>query len=53
MRILDALGRRPLSFDDVAARSGMARGEVAAALGTLQLTGAVRRMEGGWVRARR
>lgn len=50
IRVRDALASRtPRDVDEVARRSGMAVDAVQAALGLLELSGSVRRRDGGWV----
>jgi len=52
LRVLDALAARSgRDADEVAMRSGLATAQVQAVLGRLQLEGAVREGERGWVRA--
>ncbi|WP_181429265.1 DNA-processing protein DprA [Curtobacterium sp. MCSS17_008] len=51
LRVLDALGRRPLGEQDLAVRSGMSLAEVADALALAQLQGLVVQTVGGWARA--
>ncbi|GLJ60005.1 DNA processing protein DprA [Microbacterium barkeri] len=52
VRVRDALASRsPRDVDEIARRSGMAVEAVQAALGLLELAGAVRRTDGGWVLA--
>lgn len=46
-RVLDALGHEPLHLDDVRERTGIAAHELASALTTLELDGAVRDIGGG------
>lgn len=49
-RVIDALSRRSARpVDDIARRSGLAVSAVGAVLGLLQLEGAVRERESGWV----
>lgn len=51
LRVLDALGRRPMSEHEVAARAGMGLAEVADTLALVQLQGLVTNTSGGWTRA--
>jgi len=51
--VFDALSvRAPRPISDVARRAGLSTGSVIGALGTLEMEGAVKRRESGWVRAR-
>ncbi|SDR70513.1 DNA-processing protein DprA [Agrococcus carbonis] len=53
LRVLDALSTRaPRAVDDLAMRTGMAPGDVSAALALLELGGAVGERGAGWVRVR-
>ncbi|MGO4103805.1 DNA-processing protein DprA [Leifsonia sp. YAF41] len=53
VRVFDALSTRaPRPIPDIARRAGLSTGSVIGALGTLDMEGAVRRRESGWVRAR-
>jgi DNA processing protein len=53
VRVFDALSARaPRPIPDIARRAGMSTGAVIGALGTLDMDGAVRLRESGWVRAR-
>lgn len=51
VRVLDALGRRPLGEQEIAVRSGMSTGAVADALALAELQGLVRHTGGGWARS--
>jgi DNA processing protein len=52
-RVLDALAPRSArSVDDVASRAGLSVAEVQSVLGVLELDGAVREREAGWVKLR-
>jgi DNA processing protein len=52
-RVLDALAPRSArSVDDVASRAGLSIAEVQSVLGVLELDGAVRERESGWVKQR-
>lgn len=51
LRVLDALGRRALGEQELAARSGMSFAEVADALALAELQGLVVHGVGGWTRA--
>ncbi|GAA3869417.1 DNA-processing protein DprA [Leifsonia kafniensis] len=53
VRVFDALSTRaPRPIPDLARRAGLSTGAVIGALGTLEMEGAVRLRESGWVRAR-
>ncbi|WP_207454861.1 DNA-processing protein DprA [Desertivibrio insolitus] len=52
-RVLDALGQRARSVDDIAARAGLAPAIVRSTLGLLALDGRVAEREHGWVRRTR
>ncbi|WP_288467807.1 DNA-processing protein DprA [uncultured Curtobacterium sp.] len=51
LRVLDALGRRPLVEPEIVVRSGMSQAEVADALALAELQGLVVHIGGGWARA--
>lgn len=51
LRVLDALGRRPLVEPEIVVRSGMSQAEVADALALAELQGLVAHVGGGWARA--
>ncbi|MGK2855406.1 MAG: DNA-processing protein DprA [Microbacteriaceae bacterium] len=52
-RVLDALGRTPITIAEVARRSGLAPGAVTAALGVLEIEGLAETTATGWRRAAR
>lgn len=53
VRVLDAIaGRSALSILEISRRSGLAPEKASAMLGVLELDGVVRRVEGGWQKAR-